>query len=102
MAWETRDGRGRYYTRSRRVHGRVVREYVGGGLRGEMAALADKEERHRHQDERDARIREREKAQAVVGALAAFAAVTEAEMDRQLSCLGYHRHSGKWRRRRQR
>ena len=33
MGWE----RGRYYTRSKKVNGRVVREYVGTG---QLAALA--------------------------------------------------------------
>ena len=41
MGWD----KGRYYTRSRKVRGRVVREYVGGGLPGELVARMDAEAR---------------------------------------------------------
>ena len=42
--WEKRERGGLYYTRSRKVNGQVVREYVGGGALGELAALIDAQE----------------------------------------------------------
>jgi hypothetical protein len=41
MGWE----KGRYYTRSIKVNGRVIREYVGAGEIGEAAYQMDLEER---------------------------------------------------------
>jgi hypothetical protein len=40
MAWDKR-GNGRYYTRTRRLNGRRVREYYGKGERAELAAAED-------------------------------------------------------------
>lgn len=52
MGWE----RGLYYTRSRKVNGRVVREYVGSGVLGSMAARLDALEREEREGEaRDGR-----------------------------------------------
>jgi len=50
MGWD----RGKYYTRSRRVNGRVVREYVGVGLVGTLAAQLDAEDRQQWAVDREA------------------------------------------------
>ena len=49
--WERRERGGLYYTRSRKVNGQVVREYVGGGVLGQLAAFMDADERRRREEE---------------------------------------------------
>src|SRR3712207_6870843 len=70
--WERRERGGLYYTRSRKVNGRVVREYVGGGTLGEMAARTDAEERRRREEEAAAWGKERERLEGLVGLLDEF------------------------------
>ena len=49
--WERRERGGLYYTRSRRKDGRVVREYIGGSVLGEIVALEDECERRQREEE---------------------------------------------------
>jgi hypothetical protein len=100
MAWETRRGR-RYYYQSRRVNGRVVKEYVGGGKLGEIAAWFDQQER----DERDVRA-ERDRAardedEALRRQVEDFDREVAAVVAAALVLAGYHRADRKrWRKRR--
>jgi hypothetical protein len=61
MAWNL----GRYYTRSRKVGGRVVREYFGTGDMANVAAQMDTFERERRETERAARLAERSELDAL-------------------------------------
>jgi len=96
MAWETRNGGGRYYTRSKRVGGRVVREYIGTGPTAELAAEADAARRAQREQERRAWNRTKEEIEASEDAL---------EQLREAVCglladAGFYRHHrGEWRRR---
>ena len=102
MAWETRGGQGRYYTRSVRRDGVVVREYVGTGRVAEAVAARDRERRVTREAQRDARraaLGRLAEADALVGVLCAAA---ETAARAHLLLAGYHRHDrGAWRRRRE-
>jgi hypothetical protein len=101
MGWETRGGRGRYYTRSVRHGGRVVRQYLGAGGMGELIASFDAKERELRAAER-AEQRElaaqREEAERL---LLTFSQHVDAVVDATLTAAGYHRPKrGAWRKRR--
>lgn len=101
MAWETRNGRGLYYTRSKRVNGRVVREYVGTGLRGELAASEDAERRAERIDKREAWNVEKQELERIDGLLERFTEVASSATRLVFIDAGFHRHHrGEWRRRR--
>lgn len=102
MAWETRNGRGRYYTRSRKVGGRVVREYLGCGEVAELIAESDDLDR----EVREAARGERQRSAAVQRERDAVVALVcdAAQLWSRIALLtaGYQRHDrGEWRRRRE-
>ena len=101
MAWETRQRGGRYYTRSRKVGGRVVREYVGTGLEGELAAAADARARAKREAEKAAWKAEQERMEAALAPFEDFYEGVENLVRGSLILAGYHRHHrGEWRRKR--
>jgi hypothetical protein len=100
MGWESRGGRGRYYTRSRKASGRVVREYVGGGLIGLLAARDDEERRQRAAEDRERFRQEQDAFTAVAAPHERLNTVADALMTAALVAAGYHRHDrGQWRKR---
>src|SRR3712207_3045580 len=77
MGWEKRDRGGLYYTRSKKVGGRVVREYVGGGILGHLAALQDAQERRRREKEVALWKEERDRLEALTAPVDELCEVTE-------------------------
>ena len=89
-----------YYYRARRQGGRVVKEYVGAGIVGLMAA----DEGAKRAAERAAQLAasrvESAQLDAVATALRAALEETIAQASEVLRSLGFHNHKGQWRRRR--
>ncbi len=93
MGWE----KGRYYIRSRKVNGRVVREYVGTGEAARSAARQDALARQ----QREARRAEMAELAALDAPLDDLAELTDLLARAALAAAGYRRHHrGEWRKRR--
>ena len=96
MGWD----RG-YYYRVRKVNGRVVREYVGGGRIGTLAAELDELNRQEREAEREARRREREELSALESSLDRLDELADLAARAALLAAGFHQHKrGEWRKRR--
>ncbi len=102
MGWETRQRGSSYYTRSKKVNGEVVREYVGGGVLGQIAARMDAEERQRREAEAAAWREEREHLEELVGSVDEFCEDVEVIARSVLLAAGFRRHKrSEWRRERE-
>jgi len=100
MAWETKGGC-RFYTRSHRRHGRVVRDYLGTGLVAELAAQHDEEDRRGRRAQREQLRQEQAAFDAAAAPHRELSRVADALMTAALVAAGYHRHDrGAWRKRR--
>jgi len=98
MGW---DHNGRYYTRSRRENGRVVREYVGGGKLGELAAQFEAIKREERDAERTSEKAERDEISDIDAPLAELHELAELLVKATLLAAGfYQHHRGNWRKRR--
>jgi hypothetical protein len=98
MGW---DKGGRYYTRSRREGGRVVREYVGRGPGAELVARLDELERDERETGRQVRRIERERIDALDEPLNELADAAELLVRAVLLAAGFRQHNrGEWRKKR--
>ena len=101
MGWESRRGQGRYYTRSRKVNGRIIREYVGTGLVAELAAQQDAEARAQRLAERARLQHEVTRWGAAAAPLTELSHLLDGLTAAALITAGYHQHHrGAWRKRR--
>ena len=98
MGWEKRGRGGRYYTRSRRVNGRVVREYVGAGKVGELAAQLDAIDREHRLHLAELKKQRREENSESDNLLKALEHITNSIGHGAMLLAGYHQHNrGNWR-----
>jgi len=97
MGWE----KGRYYTRSRRESGRVVREYVGCGEFAQVIVRLDKDVSAHEAEKRLATRAEQGRVLSLESQLDELDKVCTLAMRVQLEAAGFHRHDrGEWRKRR--
>jgi hypothetical protein len=100
VGWETRKrGTGRYYTRSRREGGRVVREYIGGGVLGRLAAQLDEIERRQREEETAYWREERERLEQNAAFVRELEEAAEILSQAHLIAAGFYKRRGEWRRR---
>ena len=100
--WESRERGGLYYTRSRKEAGRVIREYVGGGVLGEMAAQMDALERERREEQAARWKEEQEDLDALEAPVAELSEASDLLVRAALLACGYRQHNrGEWRLRRE-
>jgi hypothetical protein len=103
LSWEQREGGGRYYTRSRREGGRIIREYVGYGPIAELVASRDEAERRRREEEARAWREEREDLERQDEEAGDLCELAELLTSAAFVAAGYRQHNrGEWRRPRDR
>jgi len=103
MAWESRNGKGAYYTRSRRCGGRVVREYIGCDETAKVIAKIDEIERQVRKAELDEQREVRAELEAIDTHVEQLGDVADVLMRAVMIASGYHQHKGgEWRKYRER
>ena len=97
MAWD----QNRYYSRSFKVNGRIIRQYIGGGEAGRMAAQQDEDRREKIRLRREAAKRLMTDLKAIDDTVIALCHRTEIAARAAMYAAGYYQHHrSEWRRRR--
>ncbi len=103
MAWESRNGKGAYYTRSGRWGGRVIREYIGSDETTILIAKFDALERQERKADQDAQRDERAQFDAIDDQVEQLGELADELARAMLIVAGYHQHKGgEWRKHRER
>jgi hypothetical protein len=100
MAWENRERGGLYYTRSKRVNGKVVREYIGGGELARIVAEQDAINRTLRWARQKREREELERLKARDAEVDDLCEMVNSLMKAALVATGYRNHKGEWRLRR--
>jgi hypothetical protein len=85
-------GQGRYYTHSRKVNGRIIREYVGTGLIPKLAAEQEAEVRAQRLAERERLQCEAMRWATTAAPLMQLSQLLDGRAATALITAGYHRH----------
>jgi hypothetical protein len=97
MGWD----KGRYYTRSTKINGRVVREYFGVGEVAEMMAQIDAIDRADREAEREAGRTEKAELDSLDAGVKELDELADLLAHAALLAAGYRQHKrGEWRRKR--
>jgi hypothetical protein len=96
MAWD----QNRYYSRSFRVDGRIIRQYIGGGEAGRLAAQHDQERREKIKLRHEAANRLMSDLKAIDEIVTILCHRAELAARTAMCVAGYYQHHrGEWRRR---
>ena len=98
MSWERRQRGGLYYCRTRCKAGQQVREYVGTGWIGQLAALEDAQRRLQRVQARREWLAEMEPIRQREASLRALDAACKRLVHDALDAAGYYDRRGEWRR----
>jgi hypothetical protein len=100
MAWERR-GKGKYYYRSLRVNGRVVKEYVGAGPAAEEIAKLDADARRMAAAEKAAWREKMAKYAEITAMIIRLNELSDLLIAVTMCAAGYHKpNRGPWRKKR--
>jgi hypothetical protein len=98
VAWEERNGKLYYYQSERDETGKVRKRYVGSGEVAELIAHADATIQRVRAERREKDREELEHMRSLMSQVLELDEAVEAVVRAHLTCAGFHRHKGEWRR----
>jgi hypothetical protein len=99
MSWESRGGKGAYYTRSTRRNGHIQREYLGCGEVAQIIAFFDAGDRAERAAEAAAWREQKAREDGLDQMITELVHLTDALATAALLGAGCYQHHRQWRRR---